>query len=102
MIYQTNKIRNFVFCLERFISSREINLFSRNSFFLTTGDPRHRGDETHVSYSFSFYNLQFLNKHRGDRGKMIHFFEIFFSCFYDLIYLIAFKCIMHCQVLATT
>ena len=42
VIYQTNKIRNFVFCLERFISSREINPFSRNSFFLTTGDPRHR------------------------------------------------------------
>ena len=33
---------------------------------------------------------------RGDRGKMIHF------CFYDWIYLIAFKCIIHCQVLATT
>ena len=38
---------------------------------------------------------------RGDRGKMIHFFLIFFSCFYDWIYL-AFKCIIHCQVLATT
>ena len=39
---------------------------------------------------------------RGDRGKMIHFFKIFFFCFYDWIYLIAFKCIIHCQVLATT
>ena len=52
MIYQTNKIRNFVFCLERFISSREINPFSWNSFFLTTGDPRHRRDETHVLFMF--------------------------------------------------
>ena len=33
---------------------------------------------------------------------MIHIFKIFFSCFYDWIYLIAFKCIIHCQVLATT
>ena len=40
--------------------------------------------------------------YRGDRGKMIHFFKIFFSCFYDWIYFIAFKCILHCQVLATT
>ena len=39
---------------------------------------------------------------RGDWGKMNHFFKIFFSCFYDWIYLIAFKCIIHCQVLATT
>ena len=38
---------------------------------------------------------------RGDRGKMIHFFEIFLSCFYDSIYLIAFRCIVKCQVLAT-
>ena len=38
---------------------------------------------------------------RGDRGKMIHFFKLFFSCFYDWIYLITFKCIIHCQVLAT-
>ena len=35
--------------------------------------------------------------HRGDRGKMIHFFEIFLSCFYDWIYLIAFRCIINCQ-----
>ena len=40
MIYQTNKSGNFV-CLERFISSREINLFSQNSFLVTTSDPRH-------------------------------------------------------------
>ena len=46
----------------------------------------------------SVFNVQ----SRGDRSKMIHFFKIFFSCFYDWIYLIAFKCIMHCQVLATT
>ena len=39
---------------------------------------------------------------REDRGKMIHFFKNIFSCFYDWIYLIAFKCIIHCQVLATT
>ena len=39
---------------------------------------------------------------RGDRGKMIHFFKNIFPFFYDLIYLIAFKCMMHCQVLATT
>ena len=32
MIYQTNKIRNFVFCLDRFISSRGINPFSRTPF----------------------------------------------------------------------
>ena len=51
MIYQTNKICNFVFWLERFISSREINPFSRNSFFLTTGDPGHQLDETHILLS---------------------------------------------------
>ena len=39
---------------------------------------------------------------RGDRGKMIHFFKILCSCFYDWIYLIAVKCIIHCQVLAAT
>ena len=50
----------------------------------------------------SFCSDTIYSKSRGDRGKMIHFFEIFFSCFYDLIYLIAFKCITHCQVLATT
>ena len=55
MIYQTNKISNFV-CKERFIFSREINPFSRNSFFLTTFDKMKR-------IAYSFYYLQFLNKH---------------------------------------
>ena len=40
--------------------------------------------------------LIFFTRPRGDRGKMIHFFKIFFSCFYDWIYLIAFNCIIHC------
>ena len=39
--------------------------------------------------------------HRGDRGKKIHFFEISLSCFYAWIYLIAFRYIINCQVLAT-
>ena len=47
------------------------------------------------------YNLRAFGG-RGDRGKMIHFFKIFFSFFYDWIYLITFKCIIHSQVLATT
>ena len=39
----------------------------------------------------------------GETGaKLSTFFEIIFSCFYGWIYLIAFKCIIHCQVLATT
>ena len=50
-----------------------------------------------------FDQLKYVSqKARGDRGKMIHFLKIFFSCFYDWIYLIVFKCIIHCQVLATT
>ena len=48
-------------------------------------------------------SLTSLSKNiRGDRGKMIHFLKIFLSCFYDWIYLIAFKSIIHFQVLATT
>ena len=51
MIYQTNKIGNFVLP-RKIISSKEIIPFSRNSFFLTTSDPRHRWDETHVLFIF--------------------------------------------------
>ena len=39
----------------------------------------------------------------GETGaKLSTFLKYFSSAFNDLIYLIAFKCIMHCQVLATT
>ena len=69
MIYQTNKIRNFVFCQERFISSREINPFSRNSFFLTTGDPRHRWDEMHVNASDT--EAAFLDLHLSNSNDIV-------------------------------
>ena len=39
--------------------------------------------------------------HRGDLGKMIHFFEIFFPCFNGPTYRFALKRIIHCQILAT-
>ena len=65
MIYQTNKSGNFVFFLERFTSSWEINLFSRISFFLTT---QSIDEMIHMPYSYSFYYLQF-NK----RNASLHF-----------------------------
>ena len=55
-------------------------------------------DNVKINKPYSMQNLIY----RGDGGNMIHFFKIFFSCFYDWIYLIALKCILHCQVLATT
>ena len=46
-------------------------------------------------------NTSLTTTSRGDRGKMIHFLKNIFSCFYEWIYPIAFKCIIHYQVLAT-
>ena len=54
------------------------------------------------SYSIPIHDI---DKHRPPRRTLPrgdpHVLNIF-SCFYDWIYLIAFKCIIHCQVLATT
>ena len=67
----SNKLKRlFCFCLERFISPREINpfnispreinLFSRNSLFLTTSDLGHRWDETHVIFIFFLTKITLL------------------------------------------
>ena len=59
MIYQTNKSVSFL--SRKIYSSREMNLISGNSFFLTTSDPGHRWDERYVIF-FSFFIIYNFTK----------------------------------------
>ena len=58
MVYQTNKIVKFCFCLERLISSWEINPLSRN-YFSWPQATQGIDEMKRMSYSFSLYYLQF-------------------------------------------